>query len=102
MKEEWKNEQERFNVYRAHLAEAEDRLAGGSKQRHTEPGDEEHESQRKEYKNLDPGTLPKDMSQLDWSIWQAKLDKYMKASTKGGKPSDQAKQRALESRLGPY
>ena len=41
------------------------------------------------------------MSLLDWSIWQAKLDKYTKA-TKQGRPTEQDRQHALEIRLGPY
>ena len=67
----------------------------------SKPEGEGHVSHKKEYRDLDPGTLPKDMSQLDWSIWQAKLDKYIKATTQG-KPTEHARRHALEIRLGPY
>ena len=73
LKEEWIKEQERFNRHMACLAEAENRLAGSSVQ--SKPKGESHTSDRREYRDLDPGTLPRNMSLLDWSIWQAKLDK---------------------------
>ena len=83
----------------AHLAKAERRLAGSRVQ--SKPEGQNHESDRKECRELDPGILPRNMSLLDWSIWQAKLDRHAKA-TKQGRPTERDRHQALETRLGPY
>ena len=67
LKKEWTKEEERSSRHMAHLAEAEKRLARSSGQR------------------LAPGILPRSMSLLDWSLWQAKLDMQTRA-TKWGRP----------------
>ena len=83
----------------AHLVEGEEKLASSSGQSKQEG--QNHESDRKEFRELDPGILPRSMSLLDWSIWQAKLDRHTRA-TKQGRPADRDRHRALETRLGPY
>ena len=52
LKEEWKKEQERFNIQMAYLVKAENRLAGSSVQ--SKPKGKSHTSDRREYRVLDP------------------------------------------------
>ena len=49
-----------------------------------------------------PGTIPEDISKLEWRLWQTRFEIYVKASTEGGNPSEALRQTSLQSKLDAF
>ena len=75
-------------------------LAHPGRQTRSEPG--EVVARWRDRADLDPGTIPEDISKLEWRLWQTRFEIYVKASTEGGNPSEALRQTSLQSKLDAF
>ena len=102
MKAEWVREVDRLMVYRDYLTSSEEQLAGPSSHRGGRPEPEEIVVRWREHKDLDPGTIPEDITKLEWRQWQTKFDIYVRGSTEGGALTEMLRQTLLQSKLDAF
>ena len=90
-------------AYRDYLTATEGQLAHPGRQSWGgRPELEETVTRWRDRTDLDPGTIPEDISKLEWRQWQAKFEIYVKASTEGGNPSEALRQTSLQSKLDAF
>ena len=53
-------------------------------------------------KVLDPGTIPEEISKLEWRQWQTQFEIYVKGLTEGGNHSEMLRQTSLQSKLDAF